>query len=81
VPGDREMRGGCAGGFATKNGSTEQVAEAIAVAMREAGTPVTARPARSVRESVAGHGLIVLGAPLLGALAPRRPPVPQAPPG
>jgi len=49
---------------ATKNGSTEQVAEAIVVAMRGAGTPVTARRPRTVRESVAGYGLIVLGAPL-----------------
>ena len=50
--------------FATKNGSTEQVAGAIAEALREAGAQVTALPARAVRESAAGYDLIVLGAPL-----------------
>ena len=50
--------------FATKNGSTEQVAGAIAEALREAGAQVTALPARAVRESAAGSDLIVLGAPL-----------------
>jgi menaquinone-dependent protoporphyrinogen oxidase len=50
--------------FATRNGSTEQVAGAITVALREAGAQVTALPARAVRETVAGYDLIVLGAPL-----------------
>ena len=50
--------------FATKNGSTEQVAGAITAVLREAGARVTALPARAVRESVAGYDLIVLGAPL-----------------
>ena len=50
--------------FATRNGSTEQVAGAITVALREAGAQVTALPARAVRESAAGYGLIILGAPL-----------------
>ena len=50
--------------FATRNGSTEQVAGAITVALREGGAQVTALPARAVQESVAGYDLIVLGAPL-----------------
>jgi len=50
--------------YATKNGSTRQVAEAIAVALGEAGAQVTALPTRGVRDSVSGYDLIVLGAPL-----------------
>jgi menaquinone-dependent protoporphyrinogen oxidase len=50
--------------YATKNGSTGQVAEAVAVVLGEAGAQVTALPARAVRESVAKYDLIVLGAPL-----------------
>jgi menaquinone-dependent protoporphyrinogen oxidase len=50
--------------YATRHGSTKQVAEAVTAAMREAGARVTALPARQVREPVAGFGLVVLGAPL-----------------
>jgi menaquinone-dependent protoporphyrinogen oxidase len=50
--------------YATKNGSTQQVAEAITAALCEAGVQVTVRPARAVRESAQGYDLIVLGAPL-----------------
>ncbi len=50
--------------YATKHGSTQQVAEAVTAAMRDAGAQVTALPAREVRESVAGYDLVVLGAPL-----------------
>ena len=50
--------------YATKNGSTQQVAEAITAAMRERGAQVTLRPAKTVRESAAGFDLVVLGAPL-----------------
>jgi menaquinone-dependent protoporphyrinogen oxidase len=50
--------------YATKNGSTQQVAQAITTALREAGAQATARPSRAVRESVAGYDLVVLGAPL-----------------
>ena len=50
--------------YATRNGSTQQVAEAIAVALREVGVQVTALPARTIRESAAGCDLIVVGAPL-----------------
>ena len=50
--------------YATKNGSTQQVADAVAVALRERGAQVTLLPARAARESVAGYDLVVLGAPL-----------------
>jgi len=50
--------------YATKNGSTQQVAEAITAVLREVGAQATMRPARAVRESVAGYDLVVLGAPL-----------------
>jgi menaquinone-dependent protoporphyrinogen oxidase len=50
--------------YATKNGSTQQVAAAITAALREAGSQVTALPARGVRAPVAGYELVVLGAPL-----------------
>lgn len=50
--------------YATKNGSTQQVAEAITAALRESGTHVVIRPAGTVRESVAGYDLVVVGAPL-----------------
>jgi menaquinone-dependent protoporphyrinogen oxidase len=50
--------------YATRNGSTRQVAEAVTAAMREAGAQVTALPARQARESAAGYDLVVLGAPL-----------------
>jgi menaquinone-dependent protoporphyrinogen oxidase len=50
--------------FATKNGSTEEVAAAVAAAMREQGAQVVLRPAAAVREPVAGYDLVVLGAPL-----------------
>jgi menaquinone-dependent protoporphyrinogen IX oxidase len=38
--------------YATKNGSTRQVAERITAALREAGAQVTARLARAVRVSL-----------------------------
>jgi flavorubredoxin len=50
--------------YATRHGSTRQVAEAVTAAMRKAGAQVTALPARDVRESAAGYDLVVLGAPL-----------------
>ncbi len=62
--------------YATRNGSTQQVAEAVAASLREAGAQVTVRPARAARaaraaqppraarETVAGYDLIVLGAPV-----------------
>lgn len=50
--------------YATKNGSTRQVANAITAAMRERSAQVTPRQAKTVRESVAGFDLVVLEAPL-----------------
>jgi menaquinone-dependent protoporphyrinogen oxidase len=68
LPAERELRRRGAVNvlmaYATRNGSTRQVAEAIAVALREAGVQVTALPARTIRESAAGYDLIVVGAPL-----------------
>ena len=50
--------------YATKNGSTQQVAEVIAATLREHGSRVALLPARAVREPVTGYELVVLGAPL-----------------
>ena len=50
--------------YATKNGSTQQVADAVAAARRERGAQVTLLPARAAGQSVAGYDLVMLGAPL-----------------
>lgn len=50
--------------YATKNGSTQQVAEAIADTLRASGVSAECQPARRVRSAVTGFGLVVLGAPL-----------------
>lgn len=50
-------------GFATRSGSTREVAEAIAAVLREDGLVVTCEPLRQVR-TVEGYGAVVLGAPL-----------------
>ena len=50
--------------FATKAGSTEEVAAAIAGALRKSGNTVDLRRARDVREPVSRWGCIVLGAPI-----------------
>jgi menaquinone-dependent protoporphyrinogen oxidase len=50
--------------YATKHGSTGQVAEEIAGTVRECGVGVELNRARDVRGTVAGHGVVVLGAPL-----------------
>jgi len=50
--------------FATRNGSTEEVAGAIAGTLREIGPIVDLRPARAAREPIDGADLVVLGAPL-----------------
>lgn len=50
--------------FATKNGSTEEVAIAIAGTLHEGGHAVDLVRARTQRESVARWGLVVLGAPI-----------------
>jgi menaquinone-dependent protoporphyrinogen oxidase len=50
-------------GYATRYGSTQEVAEAIAATLREAGLAVDVRPAREVR-TLAEYNAVVLGAPL-----------------
>jgi menaquinone-dependent protoporphyrinogen oxidase len=50
-------------GFATKYGSTREVAEAIAATLREGGLEVDFRPMRDVK-TLEGYGALVLGAPL-----------------
>jgi menaquinone-dependent protoporphyrinogen oxidase len=49
--------------YATRYGSTEEVAEAIAATLRENGLPVDCRSVRDVRD-MAGYSAVVLGAPL-----------------
>jgi menaquinone-dependent protoporphyrinogen oxidase len=50
-------------GYATRYGSTQEVAEAVAAAMRESGLAVEVKPVRDVR-SLEGYGAVVLGAAL-----------------
>ena len=50
--------------YATRNGSTREVAEAVAATLREHDAQVVLLPARAAREPVAGYDLVVLGAPL-----------------
>lgn len=49
--------------YATKYGSTHEVAEAVAKALRERGLNVEIRPVGEV-QAVDGYGAVVLGAPL-----------------
>ena len=49
--------------YATRYGSTQEVAETIAATLREGGLAVDVQPAKQVR-SLAGYGAVVLGAPL-----------------
>ena len=49
--------------FATKYGSTQEVAEAVAAALKERGIDVDVRPAREVK-ALDGYSAVVLGAPL-----------------
>jgi menaquinone-dependent protoporphyrinogen oxidase len=49
--------------FATRYGSTQEVADAVAAALREGGLEVDIRPMRQVR-TLEGYGAVVLGAPL-----------------
>ena len=48
--------------YATKHGSTREVAEAISATLREHGAEVELRSARDVREPIGDRDLIVLGA-------------------
>jgi menaquinone-dependent protoporphyrinogen oxidase len=50
-------------GYATRFGSTKEVAKAVAETLREAGMAEDLQPAREVR-SLEGYGAVVLGAPL-----------------
>ena len=50
-------------GYATRYGSTQEVAEAIAATLRESGLPVELQPVREVR-TLTGYRAVVLGAPL-----------------
>ena len=50
--------------YATKNGSTQQVADAIAETIRSAGARVDCLPARGVRKTIDAFDLVVVGAPL-----------------
>lgn len=50
--------------YATKHGSTREVADVIATTLRERGCDVDLHPAIAMRESLAGADLVVLGAPL-----------------
>ncbi|MBN1811137.1 MAG: flavodoxin [Anaerolineae bacterium] len=49
--------------YATRHGSTREVAEAVAATLRERGLEVDIQPMRNVRR-LAGYRAIVLGAPL-----------------
>ena len=49
--------------YATRYGSTQEVAEAVAAALREDGQTVDCRPAKEVR-SLDGYTAVVVGAPL-----------------
>lgn len=49
--------------YDTKNGSTAEVAEAIAARLRERGAAVDVRPARGVRD-LSGVDAVVVGAPI-----------------
>lgn len=56
--------------YATKYGSTQEVAEAVAAVLREHGLEVNCRPMRDVK-TIAEYGAVVLGAPLyIGAWHP-----------
>ena len=50
-------------GYATRNGSTREVAEEIATTLRNDGIEVEVQPMRNVR-TLAGYRMLVLGAPL-----------------
>jgi menaquinone-dependent protoporphyrinogen oxidase len=50
--------------YATRHGSTEQVAVAVADALRAHGGQPVLCQARAMRDPVAGYGLVVVGAPL-----------------
>ena len=57
------MSGSVLVGYATRSGSTQEVAEAVAAALRDSGAEVDLRPMRDVR-TLNGYRMLVLGAPL-----------------
>ena len=57
------MSGSVLVGYATRSGSTQEVAEAVAVTLRDSGAEVDLRPMRDVR-TLNGYRMMVLGAPL-----------------
>jgi menaquinone-dependent protoporphyrinogen oxidase len=50
-------------GYATRYGSTQEVAEAVAATLHECGLAVDVQPLRQVR-ALAGYSAVVVGAPL-----------------
>jgi len=50
-------------GYATRSGSTQEVAETIAATLREDGLTVVCQPLKEV-QTLDGYGAVVLGAPL-----------------
>jgi menaquinone-dependent protoporphyrinogen oxidase len=50
--------------YATKHGSTQQVATTLAMIAREGGARVELDQARALRGTVTGRALVILGAPL-----------------
>ena len=50
--------------YATKNGSTQEVAEYIGTVLQEDGADLELCPAKWVRERIEGYDLVMLGAPL-----------------
>ena len=50
-------------GYATRYGSTQEVAETVAATLRESGLTVDMQPVREVR-TLEGYSAVVLGAPL-----------------
>jgi menaquinone-dependent protoporphyrinogen oxidase len=57
------MSGSVFVGYATRSGSTKEVAEAIAAALRDGGLQADCEPLRRTR-TLAGYGTVVIGAPL-----------------
>lgn len=57
------MSGSILVGYATRSGSTREVAEAIGAAFSDSGVDVDCQPMRNTR-TLAGYRMLVLGAPL-----------------
>jgi menaquinone-dependent protoporphyrinogen oxidase len=49
--------------YATRSGSTREVAEAVAAALRDGGVEVDLQPMRNV-QTLSGYRMLILGAPL-----------------